>query len=1031
MMFQFSYDTQGVTLKLMSDKKGILSSFLSRSSVKDLNALSQQDRELALAIADLRATSDDIRSPVEIHSDHIFLSHILASHLKSSVADVLGLPRLITMTLKTDAEGVIGSPNFRLRYEWTKNGRREIVKRTGSIVETSDGVRRLPHWFMDAIDVADQLERGADDIAHWSALGRFRQALDPGIRVGEADLAARISMTDFLSDLEVRVADRFSISPNRAGDDFDVVPFSAKAFEEVDIDDEPVLSEDQSELSGAALANFQQRVRERGAAPAYRLGRGSFIVVDRSALTALQVMSDVQKSKSPDERSDFIRNPRARITDALERELRRTGKLDGLTPQAEEEVIEDAAGPLFVETQEFSERVKGIKAFEKSLEAAFGGGTTWLPEGFERILSRALASAPINSVVELEKNLRDAVTHKDESVSFTDITVPANPQMVEIVSGHIANRRSLENDNDKDRPVSGALVLDTEKNFDEVRWQPGLRARSASVPSSLPETIKTPLKQHQIESFDWQIRAWSSGLPGILNADEQGLGKTLQTISFIVWLKSHMANASAAERGPVLVVAPTSLLENWEAEVARHVAQPGLGHLIRLFGSATSSRKLAGTSGMDIESGEAKLDFGFLHEAIEENRAHRFWILTTYTTLTNYQHSFGRIRFSAAVFDEIQNLKNPDSLRAVAAGAMKADFRIGLTGTPIENSTDDLWAILDQLTPGVLGSLKEFRKSYAVPDDNNMAELYARVFKPTDRHPSIALRRLKEHVARDLPAKTRLLHPRLMPDLQADIYEEARAKLAKGGHGAALKMLHHIRSVSVHPQLEDASSDNVYIASSARLQATFDILHQIKRAGERCLIFIEHRKMQYRFIELAKAEFGLTAIDLINGDTAIPRRQAIVDRFQRHLELDNGFDLLVLGPKAAGVGLTLTAATHVIHLSRWWNPAVEEQCNDRVHRIGQKHHVTVHVPMAIHGGYREGSFDCVLHSLMQRKRKLASSALWPMGDTEGDAAELRKMLQDSNDAKSVSDPVTAAIEAMYNRDGLPKPRFAPDGSVDF
>jgi len=188
--------------------------------------------------------------------------------------------------------------------------------------------------------------------------------------------------------------------------------------------------------------------------------------------------------------------------------------------------------------------------------------------------------------------------------------------------------------------------------------------------------------------------------------------------------------------------------------------------------------------------------------------------------------------------------------------------------------------------------------------------------------------------------------------------------------------------------------------------------------------------MQHRFIELVKREFGLPGVDLINGSTPIPRRQEIVNRFQQHLKRDEGFDLLVLGPKAAGTGLTLTAATHVIHLSRWWNPAVEEQCNDRVHRIGQTMPVTVHVPMAIHPGYQQNSFDCLLHSLMTRKRRLASSALWPMGDTNEDAGRLQQMLAGGG-AVTTSDPVSTAMEMMFQRDETPVGARNSDGSISY
>lgn len=189
-------------------------------------------------------------------------------------------------------------------------------------------------------------------------------------------------------------------------------------------------------------------------------------------------------------------------------------------------------------------------------------------------------------------------------------------------------------------------------------------------------------------------------------------------------------------------------------------------------------------------------------------------------------------------------------------------------------------------------------------------------FKSKGALPALALRRLKQTVASDLPKKSRYLHPKPMPQVQSERYEDAKLKLAQGGAGAALKMLHHIRSVSVHPDPELVAANADMITGSARLEATFNILREIRKQQERALVFIEHQQMQYRFIELVKSEFALSKVDLINGDTPIKTHQAIVNRFQLHGEAP-GFDLLVLDPKAAGTGLTLTAATHVIHLSRW------------------------------------------------------------------------------------------------------------------
>ena len=169
---------------------------------------------------------------------------------------------------------------------------------------------------------------------------------------------------------------------------------------------------------------------------------------------------------------------------------------------------------------------------------------------------------------------------------------------------------------------------------------------------------------------------------------------------------------------------------------------------------------------------------------------------------------------------------------------------------------------------------------------------------------------------------------------------------------------------------------------------------------------------------------------IINGETPIEQRQKIVQHFQRHLQQDEGFDLLVLTPRAAGTGLTLTAATHVIHLSRWWNPAVEEQCNDRVHRIGQQKPVKIHIPMAIHPRFQENSFDCHLHSLMVRKRHLASATLWPMGDGQSDVTALEQGMT-AEEFDQTDNPIKKTMENMFKRDGSPNYPPNADGSYTY
>ena len=1033
MSFDLEYDNDGVTVR--PRQPGRLRRLLAQRRGADIDSLAAADRDIAFALADVRMACDTQPDAARITDDAVRMRHSVAAALDGKSAQALGLPALVDLTFRTDVEGSLGSPSFRLRYAWTKYGREQRPRRIGSILETEDGIRRIPRWLMDAVEVAENFESGTDLAGHWEALARFRGALDPGVEMAADARAARVSMTDFLQGLEVRLADSFGMASKTDADgllDFDPVPYAGPKLEDVAEDE---VAEEHSELAGDERRRFQQRVRDRGALPAYRVGAGSYLVVDRSAQTALDVMCAKQRAE-PKERDAFVRNPRTAIAAATAARLRETGELDGLTPEGEEEAIEAKAGPVFVETVEYSARVIGTKVYEDpGLDLAPAQPTTWLPEGFDAAVGETLRKMDDGSLAELAGEVQQAMGEGRESVALEGTQIPANAASLEAIESLRRTRRESgpeERGGEEEASHKGPVILDTKQNFADLGWRPQLEPRDEHLLDGVPGGVTTELKEHQSKGVAWQKACWSAGLAGVLNADEQGLGKTLQTIAFLRAVQDHQAEVGTGPTFPLLVVAPTSLLPTWEAEVAKHTDRQGLGIVLRLFGSSLGGYKASGATGVDTQSGEVKLDLRMLEEAIADGRGHRFWMLTTYSTLTNYHHSLGRIRFKVTVFDEIQALKNPAALRSFAARAIKSDFRIGLTGTPIENRTSDLWAVMDQLVPGALGTLKEFNDRYAHPDQAKMAELHAEVFLPVEGRPQLALRRVKEEVASQLPEKSRRLHPRLMPQSQAAAYDAARLKVTRGRGG--LRLLHHIRSVSVHPDLALRDGNGDFVADSARIKATFDVIRDLRERGERALVFIEHRRVQYQFVEVARHEFGLPRIDVINGNTPIRQRQLIVERFQRHLDADGGFDLLVLGTRAAGTGLTLTAATHVIHVSRWWNPAVEEQCNDRVHRIGQERAVTVHVPMAVHPDHLEHSFDCLLHSLMSRKRKLAQSALWPMADTESDMEGLQAGVVQAPSGDGVAgggNSVEAAVAATFARDGKPAPVFDPDGSVAY
>src|SRR6056297_2837699 len=420
-MIQLTYDQDGVTLEFRS-RQSLLDRLLSRGTDPDFD----HDQRLSFALADLRATAEETGDEVEIGGSRIRLSHRTLSALSSETADALGLPPLVDPTLRTDVMGQIGSPDFRLTHDWVRAGRKEITHRTGAILETSgdgaDGLRRLPGWMLDALEVADRFRAGSDFDEHWEALARFRRALEPGVRMDRADAEARLGMTDFLSGLEVTLTDRFSISP-RGEDQFAIIPFLGETVEAAERDGEQI-SEAEAELQECRLRAFQDKAFARGARPAYQLGAQSYLVVDPAAAPVLKVMTEMQRA-DPVTRADFVRNPRQRITEAVTEHLRSKGKLEGLTPAAEQELIEQAAEPAFVETREYSERVIGLTVYEKpSIEIA-GSGTTWLPEAFTAAVTETIEAMAPDQVQGLIERVEAAIAAGEPSVRIGEEEIPA------------------------------------------------------------------------------------------------------------------------------------------------------------------------------------------------------------------------------------------------------------------------------------------------------------------------------------------------------------------------------------------------------------------------------------------------------------------------------------------------------------------------------------------------------------------------------------------------------------------------------
>ena len=997
----YSYDDEYVVFTAEIPSPGLFRRFRKASTPSlDLDDWAAGDVARCDGLGALRNYGESFPGTVRLEGERIVTSHGAVAALTAGQARSLGLPNRPPYALVADTSGVIGSPGFELHAHWMDGGRTAIARRRGAFLETGQGVFLIPEPQFSLTELADSFEAGSVDLPdHWSALARFRRLLDTG-----AEHSDPVGMSAFLHGLRIYTGTALSLTLRGDPDDldFDPVLFDTEAPSTAEETGKP-LSEQDGVLSARLLEVFQSHRRTGfrafdSAKRSYLLGRQSYLIVDDDLEIALQLVREKQQA-GPAERRAFAANPRAAIAERLAAQTDESSIEAGV--DVVDEDVEARVADLFVETPEYADRAIGIGLWQPpELDFLPRPKNEWLPESFALELGGVWVNLTSETVAVLRDQVDAAIAGGTSHVVHQGNRIPATSEVRDKLASVVATEAPEpvseaetpdKSNDDEERPAPTVVIV--HENFVEENWAPEGPTR-AHAAAELPGSVRTPLLDHQRDALEWQVEGWCDGLPGLLNADDQGLGKTLQTLAFLAWLQGRMSESCSSERRPVLVVAPTGLLRTWEAEERTHLAGTGLGARIDAYGSGLRDLRVSGLAGRDTDDGEPRLDFQALQSSIKEGRGHEWWVLTTYETLASYQHSFRRIHFAVAVFDEIQKIKNVKTLMALAARGVRADFRIGLTGTPLENHVADLWAVMDAVVPGRLDTLQRFLDRYGDVTEDKMCELHARLFRPSGEpkrlYPPVAQRRLKEHVLTGLPRKDYRVYPATMPSVQAQAYELARRHLADGARGSALKLLHHIRGVSLHPEPPDTvqGDPQAYFARSARFDSVRRILARIHADGERALIFTEHRRMQAFVAQWIRSEFGLDEVRIINGATTIARRKAYVSAFQEHLEHDGGFDVLILSPRAAGVGLTLTAATHVIHLSRWWNPAVEEQCNDRIYRIGQERDVTIHLPLAIHPAHREGSFDCVLNELMRRKRSLARSALWPPTLSDDDNAAL-------------------------------------------
>lgn len=536
---------------------------------------------------------------------------------------------------------------------------------------------------------------------------------------------------------------------------------------------------------------------------------------------------------------------------------------------------------------------------------------------------------------------------------------------------------------------------------------------------------------HQREGINWMLGLLGSAiresredlyrLQGGLLADDMGLGKTYMSLIAAAEYLAQQLNDGLSQK-PILVVAPLSLLENWEDEVAQTfkstpfrdvvVLQSGRDlNQFRVQGAKRESLQLASLvdegDGLDEQVIRYSLHIG-PEAGVKRLDMDCRLVLTTYQTLRDYQFSLCRIDWGMVIFDEAQNIKNPNALQTRAAKGLKADFKLLATGTPVENSLGDFWCLMDTVQPGLLGDWRQFRDNWVKPildaGEDERDSVRTRIgAELRNAVGSFMLRRVKEDQLQGLPSKTihsgisKVSMGQLIPasnlavcmtGLQLDAYDAVldgyrSQRASEDMRGKALAALASMREISLHPRLHEetklmtnsANEARQIMQESGKLAVLLRLLDAIRQKDEKVILFMVTKRLQ-RLLKLWLDQIYGLNIAIINGETAAVAKKT--DEMTRKrlitaFEAVTGFNLMIMSPVAAGVGLTVVGANHVVHLERHWNPAKEAQASDRVYRIGQTKPVHIYLPAVLHPQF--DSFDVHLDRLLSGKLMLKDAVV--------------------------------------------------------
>lgn len=614
-------------------------------------------------------------------------------------------------------------------------------------------------------------------------------------------------------------------------------------------------------------------------------------------------------------------------------------------------------------------------------------------------------------LTELKDLVSESKAKGNDSVIFKGekLDIDAIPAIIENAEKQLKspNKQITNQNKENKKSENQTKVLIIKENTDQQDY-----SETAPILTDIKYSFHTidnlskeiQLKDHQRDGVAW-LQTLSKppySLSGVLLADDMGLGKTLQVLYFVEWYVQKINTK------PILVVAPVSLLENWQNEYLKFFPNPNL-KTVTLWGSKV----------MDyiISNNKEKTINNISGESI---------YFTTYETLRRQQIPLGLIDWGIIILDEAQKIKTPGTFVTNAAKALKSDFKIAMTGTPVENTLMDLWCIVDFCSPGLLENAKSFYSQFQKPLKEETTDYTVLSESLRNKIGDTLMRRMKVDVAKDLPTIEYIKYEEVMPSEQYNLYINELSEIENLRENSesvnpVLQGIFNLRSISDHPYLKHYQIENIetdkLIKVSAKLKKAVAILEDIKDLNEKAILFTENKSMQRVLRRVISEHFEVTPT-IINGETPTSQSKNNKTKLSRQQEIDKyqekvGFNVIIMSPIAAGFGLNITEANHVIHYTRHWNPAKEQQATDRAYRIGQKKPVKVYYPLAVCPNNEIKTFDIILDELLSRKSHLATSTLFPTEQIEIKRNDFINLIGTNNaEIKSIR------IDNIYSLDKL-------------